>query len=736
MNAESIKKISITFAIALLAFLVLQYSSQLIYESDLMASNTWDPITDWNVVMSEDINSLEMPETESESQQVFGSMSKNIASLNTKYIRLNKTFAKLDGGDVLTMRTEFNPSKISVDGQEIHNDGFGNVMFSTQRYISVPLPESAVDCDIDIYLSTQGAFNVEVDIFKLSENHFMQMQRWLGMLSFVSLISGAVLIALGIFFVLGCIIELKMFSRGMLYGNALLIVLGALLILHGMSVFFADAAFDFFHAETALVMLVALAGGFTAFSVQERWEPLQTLFASFAIIYVMVFFFCRQDHISNLMYNFYPAICGLMLFLGIYTVPKELHDKPYRVAITSCCLLFASTFYSINAMFCFVPVQAIAVVINAVVVMIFYKAEVSQRSIAKREKFAFKTETPSSIDHAVTISAQMFASKSVAEFCCNMALSLKKIVAEDMPNGTGDAITATVAIKENDAYSTIYADDAGDHCNFNVIEKRISQAYNRTIFFGITYVDVYLSQEENVYIICHISGLKRGISDTLRNILKTTYANISNAFENLNLKNEMAEMQEMVFFNLANITEARSQETGQHIRRVSGYTKVVCQAYGMNEEKSNLVAQASMMHDLGKLAISEKIINKTGALTKNERAIMKNHVIWGYNILSGSPGEFMKAAAVIAQQHHEQWDGMGYIGLEKEEIHIYARIVTVADVFDALTSARSYKKSWSLNEAKIFINERSDLQFDRRVVDAFNREFDKIIEVYNQYKDD
>ena len=143
-----------------------------------------------------------------------------------------------------------------------------------------------------------------------------------------------------------------------------------------------------------------------------------------------------------------------------------------------------------------------------------------------------------------------------------------------------------------------------------------------------------------------------------------------------------------------------------------------------------------MMHDLGKLRISQDIIEKPDKLTTEEYDIVKQHTQYGWDILSNSEGDLIKMARVIAVQHHEYWDGNGYpLGLAGNGISIYAQIVAVADVFDALTSVRAYKDAWSVEEAKAEIIKQRGKQFSPRVVDAFIDNFNEICHIKEKYID-
>jgi len=156
----------------------------------------------------------------------------------------------------------------------------------------------------------------------------------------------------------------------------------------------------------------------------------------------------------------------------------------------------------------------------------------------------------------------------------------------------------------------------------------------------------------------------------------------------------------------------------------------------MNTSDIENIKIAAMMHDLGKLLISHDIIEKTDKLTEEEYEIMKQHAKYGWDILSNSEGEIIAMARVIALEHHERWDGQGYPqGLRGDDISIYAQIVSVADVFDALSSERAYKPAWDLEKSKNEIIKQRGEQFSPAVVDAFIKCFDGIKAIHEQYED-
>lgn len=203
--------------------------------------------------------------------------------------------------------------------------------------------------------------------------------------------------------------------------------------------------------------------------------------------------------------------------------------------------------------------------------------------------------------------------------------------------------------------------------------------------------------------------------------------------ENEKLNEMTLKSQEQVILAFAEISEAKSGQTGRHVKRVSEYCRVLAADMGYDEEEVELIRIASMMHDVGKLLINPEIVEKPDKLTDQEFTEMKKHVIIGENLLHKAPGKLMEYARIIAYEHHEKWDGTGYLGMKGEKIHLISRIAAVADVFDALVSKRSYKKAWTTDQAREIIMSESGTHFDPNVVQAFLDHFDEIVEVFHSF---
>ncbi len=181
-------------------------------------------------------------------------------------------------------------------------------------------------------------------------------------------------------------------------------------------------------------------------------------------------------------------------------------------------------------------------------------------------------------------------------------------------------------------------------------------------------------------------------------------------------------------YRLAKAAEYRDKHTGYHIQKVSHYCVAIASHLGLDNETLDVLKYASALHDIGKLGIPDAILLKPGSLTKDEWKVMKLHTIIGANILSGSRIKYLKAAEKIALYHHEKWDGTGYPeGLKGEKIPLFARITAIADVFDALTTDRPYRKAMHINEAFEIIKRGKGTHFDPQLVEIFFKIKDEIL---------
>ena len=199
---------------------------------------------------------------------------------------------------------------------------------------------------------------------------------------------------------------------------------------------------------------------------------------------------------------------------------------------------------------------------------------------------------------------------------------------------------------------------------------------------------------------------------------------------------EIREREREAVFRLARAAEFRDPETGAHIQRMAHYSRLIAAGIGLDPEQQELILEAAPMHDVGKLGTPDLILLKPGKLTPEEFAVMKQHATIGWEILRDSAAPALKTAAEIAYTHHEKFDGSGYPrGLTGEDIPLFGRIVAIADVFDALTSARPYKPAWDFGRAWEFVRENRGTHFDPCCADAFLAQREAVLAIRDQFRD-
>ncbi|WP_462326418.1 HD domain-containing phosphohydrolase [Desulfobaculum sp.] len=202
-------------------------------------------------------------------------------------------------------------------------------------------------------------------------------------------------------------------------------------------------------------------------------------------------------------------------------------------------------------------------------------------------------------------------------------------------------------------------------------------------------------------------------------------------------RQEILDSQKEIILILGEVVETRSKETANHVRRMAEFTYLLAKGAGLDEEEARMIRMVAPMHAVGKIGIPDSILLKPDRLTAEEYEVIKKHTEIGYAILNASPKRIMRAAAILAYQHHERWDGSGYPqGLAGEEIHLYGRIGAIADVFDALLSKRVYKDPWSIKSIGDYFRDNSGILFDPKLVNIFFTIMDDMLAIREAYPDD
>jgi putative two-component system response regulator len=202
------------------------------------------------------------------------------------------------------------------------------------------------------------------------------------------------------------------------------------------------------------------------------------------------------------------------------------------------------------------------------------------------------------------------------------------------------------------------------------------------------------------------------------------------------LNAEIVATQKEVITTLGELVETRSLEVANHVRRVGEHAQILGRLAGLSEAEAELLQLAAPMHDVGKVGIPDAILGKPGPVTSEEFEIIKRHTTIGHAILSKSSRRIMQAAAMVAHQHHERWDGRGYPqALAGEDIHVFGRITCLVDVFDALGHRRCYKDAWPLEQILELLREGRGVAFDPHLVDLFLDHLSEFLAVQDRYAD-
>lgn len=351
------------------------------------------------------------------------------------------------------------------------------------------------------------------------------------------------------------------------------------------------------------------------------------------------------------------------------------------------------------------------------------------------------------LEQVIKASANIFELKSMSKFAKGTLEQLTALLhlepsAMYLQDGAArGGLAATLAGEKLRilAGTGVFNDLSGDDAR-EVLPAAVMERLDKAIATGASsFADGefvgYFKDRHGATNLTYMSGI--GVIDAVdRNLLEMFIQNVSIAFENAQLHEDVADTQREIVYMLGEAVETRSQETGNHVKRVAEISRILAEAYGLGDEEVELVKLASPLHDIGKIGIPDAILNKPGKLDPGEWETMKSHAQLGHNMLAGSNRKILRAGAIMALEHHEKWDGTGYPnGKAGEEIHIFGRLTAIADVFDALGSDRVYKKAWPVERVVEHMQAESGSHFDPRGIELFMENLTEIISVRDRYKD-
>ncbi|WP_337842598.1 DUF3369 domain-containing protein [Rheinheimera sp.] len=361
-----------------------------------------------------------------------------------------------------------------------------------------------------------------------------------------------------------------------------------------------------------------------------------------------------------------------------------------------------------------------------------------------------------SIDHSrqglekiISASANLFSSHSMEQFIDGVLQQLTSILGcNDNALLANSSLVAGTLNDDADPDRLIVFAGLGEFerkegkAIQEVLDATLLEAFkqalaSRSIVYRDNYLVAYCTSKFTSGSLLYVSGLPNQITDTQKRLIELFSQNVQIAYENVQLQNEIEDTQREIVYRLSEAVEQRSIETGNHVKRVAFICYDLAKAYGLEEEEAEKLMFASPLHDVGKVGIPDGILNKPMRLQDQEWEVMKTHSSIGYEILKNSKRTIIQAGAVIARDHHEKWDGTGYPeGKKGEEIHLYARIAALADVYDALRHRRCYKSAWTLEQVLAFVDSEAGKHFDPKLVQIFKSRVDKLEAILQKYPDE
>lgn len=346
------------------------------------------------------------------------------------------------------------------------------------------------------------------------------------------------------------------------------------------------------------------------------------------------------------------------------------------------------------------------------------------------------------LEEIIKSSARLFELQSLGKFSSGVLTQLTSLLnlhQNAIHVGSISSLAATKGGKDiiimaaTGDYSGLVNERAQGTIPSDVMQEMEHAFESKQSTFNDSYFVVFFESKTGSENVIYLRGNNR-LSEWDRYLIEIYCANVSVAFENIYLNTEMENTQKEIIFTMGEIVETRSQETGNHVKRVAEYSKLLALKIGLSEEEAELLRLASPMHDVGKVGIPDSVLNKPGKLTDEEFELIKTHTTMGYSMLNHSQKDIIRTAATIALQHHEKYDGTGYPNrLKGDEIHIFSRITAIADVFDALCSERVYKKAWPVEDVIDLLRSERGRHFDPNLVDVFFANWNDILAIRSAY---
>lgn len=718
LGSTKIKNVGMILLIALTMFSA-TYLLQSLVSSTNIGIGSGD-VTDWAFV-----SGIKDEQVRAENA-VFKQATKNApvnANRSKPYTHLYYSFDASKNQRSLVIYTNHAPLKAEIGADVIYDNGYKKSEIAGNCYNEIIIPASESVQTVHIYMYSPLEFKFSATV---SENRVLLN---------IPLLLGFMIIGVGIVFLIAA-----MCFRSDEVIKAVMISVGNLIFGLYVCIYALQNTSMYLNAQHWYNISVALSIFGSAFfyfdimflSGTKRTES-KVLLGVMAIIAAALVFVPYGFFFKALIFVCALVQCALAAAIFIENEASGPFKMKGEKLIKTLIAYFAiiNVFSELSKVFGFANISENVLIIGVsvlnILLYIYFMKYVAVPSMTDGKK-DFEAEYFSGFCKDTSdLMANLYTANSHEEFIEEFCRDIVPIIKRNREVAViGEDICYCTALGKDGEYTQLHSVNTDEQPDFAAMADNIA---NGECIIGSSYIGVKFTSGTHESVAAYIGNIAVEFGSYFKNYFAALCSSSQAVFLNNNLESELNSVEEKLFINLAKIVETRSNETSHHLNNVGLMTQIICGQLGYSDSESRLIATASMTHDIGKVAVPDAVLNKKGVYTPEERTTMRKHTFYGYNILSVSNGRFFEIAAKIAKEHHENYDGSGYLGIKGEQIDRYARIVRVVDTFDALVSERCYKRAWSVEEAVSYINEKSGIEFDPEIVEAFNICKDDMISV-------
>jgi len=351
------------------------------------------------------------------------------------------------------------------------------------------------------------------------------------------------------------------------------------------------------------------------------------------------------------------------------------------------------------------------------------------------------------LEKIISASANLFTIRSLENFIEGIVLQLSSLL-----GGTKDAAYITSAVAGPEPIDEKHPKDFYVFAGKGEYEKLEGQLLEdvvkgdkliacqralvqQELVYGEEFIAAFCKGKTTRGSLLYLSGLPRKLTKTDKNLVEIFAQNVQLAFDNVLLMKDAEDTQREIIERLSQALEVNFS-AGKHVQRMVRMCQIIASAYGLNDGQIHMLTSALPLHDIGKLKVPTEIFVQSGPLTVQQREQIKQHAEYGYELLKDSQRPMLKAAAVMAREHHEFWDGNGYPRqLKGDDIHIFSRITAIADVYDALRSKLHHKDAWPIDKVVSYFAEQKGKQFEPKLVEIVVQNIEKFEKIQQKYFD-